>query len=294
MAKDNVNRNLGMRLHKCRLCGASGMFQSYLVKEMMMGTGDEFEYFVCADCGSIQIAEIPDNLGDYYGEKYYSYQFHSDNDGVFESDIDENRKILDVGCGSGSWLFEMAKQGCGNLYGCDPFIEKDIEYGDRVHIKKCDITQMDGEGTFSMVRMGDSLEHVTNPLETIESAYRLLGTDGKLWIRIPIFPNFIFDMFGTFWYQLDAPRHILIPSAKALKYIADNCGLQLLSIDYKSVNGSVVRSFLYQHGYWFSDQTQEVRKQFFPDEMIPKVDEICLKEDRNRYGDHVDVWMSKN
>nr|WP_297705521.1 class I SAM-dependent methyltransferase [uncultured Butyrivibrio sp.] len=293
MDKDIANRNLGMKAHKCRLCGASGLFQSYLVKEMMIGTGDEFEYFVCADCGSIQIAEIPDNLGAYYGEKYYSYLFHTDNQEAFDTEIDERRKILDVGCGSGSWLFEMAKQGCGNLYGCDPFIDDDIAYGDRVHIKKCDITEMEGDNSFSLIRMGDSLEHVINPIEVLNNARRLLETEGELWIRIPIFPNFVFDMFGTFWYQLDAPRHILIPSVKAIKYLADNCGFQFLNIRYRTVSGAVVRSFLYQHGYWFYEHTPEVRKKYFPDEIIPKVDDICEKEDRNGYGDHVDVWMMK-
>ena len=46
MEKDQTNRNLGLKKHKCRICGEEGMFQSYLVREMLKGTRDEFEYFV--------------------------------------------------------------------------------------------------------------------------------------------------------------------------------------------------------------------------------------------------------
>lgn len=293
MEKDNTNRSLGLREHRCRICNAKGMFQSYLVKEMMLGTGDEFEYFVCDNCESIQISIVPDNLGDYYDGAYYSYQFKTDNPDTFEKDVDENLKILDVGCGSGSWLFEMAQQGCGNLFGCDPFIEKDLIYGDRIHIRKCAITSMEEDGTFNLVRMGDSLEHVTNPMEVIEKANRLLIDDGVLWIKIPIFPNFLFNMFGTYWYQLDAPRHIFVPSVKALKLLADKNGFEIANIEYKTWNGSLVRSFLYQYGITYKQYNDDIRKDFFPDEVIPKVDEICLKEDANNFGDHVEVWMKK-
>lgn len=286
-------RNLGLKEHKCRVCGMAGSFQSYLAKEMMMGTEDEFEYFVCDNCGCIQISEVPENLGYYYSGEYYSYQFEADEASLSEINIDDNQKILDVGCGSGSWLYEMAKQGCGNLYGCDPFIERDIVYANRVHIRKSDITEMEGDGTFDLIRMGDSFEHVTNPQEVMHNANRLLKDGGQLWIKIPIFPNFLFDMFGTYWYQLDAPRHIFIPSVKTLKLLAENNGFEILRIEYKTTNGCMVRSFLYQHGITYRDQTEEVRKKYFPDETISKVNEICKKEDANRYGDHVDIWMRK-
>ena len=118
--KDTTNRNLGKKEHECRICGEKGLFQSYLVREMMQGTRDEFEYFVCPKCQCLQIAEVPDNLGDYYGNEYYSMKIDIDPEKEFDEEIDCYSKILDVGCGSGAWLYEMAEQGCTNLYGCDP------------------------------------------------------------------------------------------------------------------------------------------------------------------------------
>jgi 2-polyprenyl-3-methyl-5-hydroxy-6-metoxy-1,4-benzoquinol methylase len=40
---------------------------------MMFGLGETFKYLDCAECGTLYIAEIPTDLGDYYGSKYYSF-----------------------------------------------------------------------------------------------------------------------------------------------------------------------------------------------------------------------------
>ena len=54
-----------MEWHTCRICGNRGKKKTYTAKEMMYGTGEEFDYFVCDSCKCMQIAEIPGNLGVY-------------------------------------------------------------------------------------------------------------------------------------------------------------------------------------------------------------------------------------
>ena len=41
---------------------------------MMLGTRDEFDYVQCGKCGCLQIEEVPDNLGEYYPQDYYSFR----------------------------------------------------------------------------------------------------------------------------------------------------------------------------------------------------------------------------
>ena len=43
----------------------------------MNGTRDEFPYFECTDCGCVSLVEIPENLGEYYKNGYYSLQKQS-------------------------------------------------------------------------------------------------------------------------------------------------------------------------------------------------------------------------
>lgn len=293
MEKDLTNRDLGHKNHKCRICGAEGMFQSYLVREMMSETMDEFEYFLCPECQCMQISEVPDNLGDYYGENYYSMKSSIDLNKPFYTPVNDSAKVLDVGCGIGEWLYEMAAGGHDNLFGCDPFIEKDISYGDRINIRKCDITQMEGDGTFDAIRMCDSFEHVTNPREVLEKANRLLKDDGSIGLSIPIYPNIAFDMYGPHWYQMDAPRHIFIHSVKSIKYLAEQCGLTITKIRYDSDPGQVVFSFFYQHGVFYHRVNDELIGKYFSQADMAKIQALSAEANKNSIGDHAVIWLAK-
>lgn len=293
LIKDTKTRDLGKKDRKCRICGAKGPFQSYLVREMLKGTKDEFEYFACDNCNCLQIAEVPDNLGDYYGNAYYSFGFDRNQDTDFDKPADSFDKILDVGCGSGKWLYNAAKEGCTNLFGCDPFLDEEIRYGDRAYIRNCSIHEMDGDSSFDMIMMQDSFEHVTDPFEVLNSAHRLLNDTGTLFLTLPVFPNMAFDMYGPHWYALDAPRHIFLHSLKSLRYLADKCGLEITGYKYDSINSMLVFSFFYQHGISRYEISDELRREYFPDDYILKINEAVEKANVNGRGDHIKMTMRK-
>lgn len=56
----------------CRVCGSGHPVDWMRVREMMFGTREEFDYFRCGVCGCLQIATIPQNMGVYYSNGYYS------------------------------------------------------------------------------------------------------------------------------------------------------------------------------------------------------------------------------
>ena len=293
LKKDETERKLGKRAHTCRVCGAKGDFESYLSREMMQNKRDEFEYFVCPECGCLQIAEVPDNLGDYYGEGYYSFALPANPDKKYKSPATNHDKILDVGCGSGVWLSRLADEGYDNLFGCDPFLSQEVRHGDRVYIKNCSIHDMEGEGTFNLIHFGDSFEHVTDPLETMQSAARLLKDDGIIEMTIPTFPNVAFELFGPHWYQLDAPRHIFLRSRASMEYLADKCGLKVEKFVYDSNAAQMFRSFFYQHGVPFNDITWELALRFFTQEQLDEFAKNSEECNKNGFGDHMSVYLTK-
>lgn len=293
LKKDKKNRSLGRRLHTCRICGANSQFETYLVREMMQNTRQEFEYFVCDQCQCLQIAEIPKNMGNYYGSSYYSFKEPENINQKFETPVSHEEKILDVGCGSGAWLVEKAEQGWGNLFGCDPYIEKNIEYGNRVHIRKCSIHEIEGDGTFDKIRMVDSFEHMEEPLEVLKKVRCLLKPGGQLELGSPVFPNIIFEKYGPHWYQLDAPRHIFIHSKKSMQYLLEQSGFSKMKISYDSDENQIVRSFLYQYGISFQEQISEVLGEYFDSGFMERLGMESSSYNREERGAHMLVTARK-
>ncbi|MBU8808387.1 class I SAM-dependent methyltransferase [Mycolicibacterium goodii] len=60
---------------QCRMCGSAGPHRTVTVREMYYGTRELFEYYVCADCQTLQIVDVleGEELARHYPRKYYSY-----------------------------------------------------------------------------------------------------------------------------------------------------------------------------------------------------------------------------
>lgn len=56
----------------CRVCAGTHAVEWLRAREMMFGTREEFDYFRCGHCGCLQIASVPENMGDHYANGYYS------------------------------------------------------------------------------------------------------------------------------------------------------------------------------------------------------------------------------
>lgn len=275
----------------CRICRKEQQMKKVIAREMMFGMREEFSYMICPECGCLQIETIPDNLGDYYGEDYYSYQERKGTEAVIDEKKKDMTRILDVGCGSGEMLCNMAQNGMGNLTGCDPFLKKDIVYGNGVRIYKRTIHEMEGE--YDYIFLNDSFEHMTDPHEVMDSIKRLLAPKGIARIRIPVFPNIAWDLFGVNWYQLDAPRHLYLHSRESMKLLVQEHGLQIVSIQYDSSVSQIVCSYLYEKDVPLNEQNEEYVKRYFNQQSLLEISENVQTANKNGYGDHAAFFIMK-
>ena len=119
-------------------------------------------------------------------------------------------RLLDFGCGAGTFLKTMADQGW-HVTGLDAAV------GAVAHAREQHgLTALVGTlphadlrpGSFDVVTMWHSLEHVHRPLSILREAYRLLVPGGKLIVATPNIDSVPFRVFGRSWFGLDLPRHL--------------------------------------------------------------------------------------
>jgi len=151
--------------------------------------------------------------------------------------------ILDVGCGLGSLLLDFNKLGFKNLTGIDPFIKNDISYSCGVRILKKNIFDLDNQYDFIM--LNHSFEHMDHPHSTFEQLNKLLKSDGRLLIRIPVVDSFCWRKYGVWWYQLDAPRHHYLYTVRSMAILAKNHNFEIVKIEYDSNEDQFINSEKY-------------------------------------------------
>lgn len=267
-------------MYSCRICGGRGE-KPLIVREMLHGTREQFEYFVCSECRCLQIAEIPANLSLYYPRHYYSFAIPRESgplkrairskrlehflapEGYFwgwvnrlsrhrpwwlwwarRVNINLNSRILDVGCGSGKLLVNMSNWGFRALVGVEPHIESSIKFPRGVHIQKGVIG--DVEGVFDLIMFHHSLEHMPAPLSALRDTFRLLAPGARALVRIPVADSEAWRTYGADWVQLDAPRHLFLHTRESIRLLADRSGLEVEEVVFDSYEFQFWGSELYR------------------------------------------------
>jgi SAM-dependent methyltransferase len=254
-------------------CGNEKENNKHLATENMFGFKDEFEYLECSNCASLQLISIPTNLSKYYPENYYAFGGLIKSLGVknifkklrcflaLKFNLKFNQpeyltwiqrlkvsftdKIADLGCGNGQLVYELYCSGFSNVYGFDPFLNEELNQSG-IQLQKKELSEV--KGVFDVIMMHHSFEHIENPHEVFQTLQQISKTGSKLLIRLPISDSWAWKTHGTFWFQLDAPRHLFIPSKKVLISIADQYGFELKEVVYDSTSNQFWGPEIYKKG----------------------------------------------
>lgn len=154
--------------------------------------------------------------------------------------------FLDVGCGGGSYLYRLRGWGW-NVRGVEPSasgVKQARALGLEVRQGKLPGAGFP-DGFFDAVRLNNVLEHLTDPEETFREIARILRSDGVVYITVPNTRSLNFRLFGENWYGLDAPRHVILYCPRALRFLCDSTGFEIVKIRFDSRAFNFVRSVKY-------------------------------------------------
>ena len=135
-------------------------------------------------------------------------------------------RLLDVGCGDGSFLAAMAKRGWRvSGLDLDPLAVEAARAAHGLDVNVGTVESMLGTGAvFDVVTASHVIEHVPDPVQFLRDCRSLLPPGGRLVLKTPNADGFGSRRYGRAWRGLEPPRHLHIFTIAALESCAHRAG----------------------------------------------------------------------
>ncbi len=137
-------------------------------------------------------------------------------------------KILDIGCGTGEFLFRMASEGW-DTKGLEPDV-KARELAIETH--KLDVSEPSelfeqAADQFDAISMWHVLEHIHDLHPYMKQIHKIIRDDGALFVAVPNTTSHDARIYKSKWAAYDVPRHLYHFSPEAMKALLDIHGFRL-------------------------------------------------------------------
>lgn len=216
---------------------------------------NDFWIVKCHGCGVLRVETIPsetealliyndrDHRWDLNRQKYIkeSEAYSQKQKDRFFRDIKKVKinkgKLLDVGCGGGFFLKCMEE-----IYSQVTGIEVSmlqVEFAQKIMklnvIKGTLQTAKFPEDLFDTITFWDVLEHVVDPLTTLQEARKILKKDGLIAVSTPNAGGITATFTKESWLYYSPPQHLHFFTPKTLKLLLRKAGFTILKVRTENI-----------------------------------------------------------
>jgi len=267
-----------MRNSSCPICHVPIHTILYQAYDRMFGIAGKFYIERCELCKTLTITPKPNKkkLALYYpSQSYYSYS--DSNNSILKKlrmyliekfyhptlfskilflfvntvpaipRMKKDGKIIDIGCGNGETLRTLKKYGW-DTYGVDidaKAIDRAKKSGlENTYIGSYRKLSVFPDGYFDVIRSYHVIEHLDDPALFLMLANKKLKKGGELIIGTPNGQSIVAKIFGSFWYNLDCPRHLFVFSPTSLQTLLTQYEFHISDMRFCS-GGGVLGSIQY-------------------------------------------------
>jgi SAM-dependent methyltransferase len=146
-------------------------------------------------------------------------------------------RVLDVGCGDGSFLEALAERGWdvqGTELSASIAASARQRLGDRIHVGETENAAYP-KASFDLITFWHVLEHLNNPRQALAEARRLIKPDGTVVVAVPNIRSVQAQLFKQDWLHLDVPRHRFHFDPATLADLAKRCDFEVQEVRHFSI-----------------------------------------------------------
>jgi 2-polyprenyl-3-methyl-5-hydroxy-6-metoxy-1,4-benzoquinol methylase len=298
----------------CNLCNSSDYRILFDARDRLHGFEGIFRYVQCTKCGLVYMNPqiSPEDAAKFYPADYAPHQNKNANQPTTKryskrailnrpfmpsicNLLNSNAKLLDIGCGNGSFLNDITLLTHCEVYGVDnsALAAKNAKetYGLDIFVGTIEESPFQ-EKYFDVITAWSFLEHVNNPLEVLRKISNLLKSNGSCIISTPNFDSMNSRIFKDKWYHLDCPRHLYLYNPKTITGLLEKAGLSVEKIKYNGGSKGVLASLQ----YYFYDNNynpkyrNRIRRSFLLQKIVrPLTSPLIL----NKYSDIMTINARK-
>jgi SAM-dependent methyltransferase len=237
-----------MKLWNCPLCDSVGFEWLFDISDFATNSNRIFSIRKCRQCNLFSIFPRPQlqELLAYYPADYEPYQEPGKENWsavkkrlrqrhyqlrcreVYSAVGGEGR-LLDIGCGTGEFLVALLKSGSWQAIGIDinPYA---VQTASRrgLDVRLGDLSDLEFPAkSFDAVTIWEAIEHLPNPMQTIEDIGRLLRPGGYLFLSTPNGDSLQARFWRKYWVGWDVPRHLQVFTPQVLCHLLEGNGFIL-------------------------------------------------------------------
>lgn len=264
----------------CNLCGGRDSAFLYNAKDRLHGIGDIFTYVQCKECGLVYMNPqvVLEDIEKLYPADYHPHSTTKKGTGskarslrnwimkiplvarplkwlmnvkivnsIYRK-LNQQSRILDVGCGAGSFLNAVRTDKACEVYGVDisEAAVREAKNSFGLDILKGTVTEAAfPDAHFDIITAWWYLEHIPDPHATVARISSLLKHNGYFIMGVPNFSSFHAKHFRDKWYHLDCPRHLCIWAPYTISRLLEEHGLSVTRIIYDKTPWGLLGSLQY-------------------------------------------------
>ena len=220
-----------------------------------------FDFFRCQECELLFVDPVYD-ASEIYDETYFLGGFHGFGFSNYETDKlassryltrllkwalkecnEPSPRLLDVGAANGFFLTICSDEGI-DAEGVE-ISQEAVDWAEKLGRKvTCStIEDFKTDQKYEVISALDVLEHISRPVEFIQTVRDLLAEGGIFLINVPYEGSFSAKLSGRKWHALLPPEHWFYFNKKSIRQILENGGFEIL--ESKVISKSFSLSYIF-------------------------------------------------